>query len=36
VTELPLERSYHVATLDYDLDLIEERVTAFADRVGRA
>ena len=33
VTELPLERSFHVATLDYDLDLIEERVTAFADRV---
>jgi len=33
VTELPLERSYHVATLDYDLELIEERVTAFADRV---
>ena len=33
ITELPLERSYHVATLDYDLELIEERVTAFADRV---
>jgi len=33
VTELPLERSFHVATLDYDLELIEERVTAFADRV---
>ena len=33
ISELPLERSYHVATLDYDLDLIEERVTAFADRV---
>jgi carboxylesterase len=33
VTELPLERSFHVATLDYDLDLIEERVAAFADRV---
>ena len=32
-TELVLERSYHVATLDYDLELIEERVTAFADRV---
>jgi hypothetical protein len=26
-----LERSYHVATLDYDQELIEERVTAFAD-----
>ena len=33
VTELVLERSYHVATLDYDLELIEERVTAFVDRV---
>jgi carboxylesterase len=33
VTELPLERSFHVATLDYDLELIEERVAAFADRV---
>jgi carboxylesterase len=33
VTELALERSFHVATLDYDLELIEERVTAFADRV---
>ena len=31
--ELVLERSYHVATLDYDLELIEERVTAFVDRV---
>lgn len=29
--ELVLERSYHVATLDYDQGLIEERVTAFAD-----
>jgi carboxylesterase len=34
ITELVLERSYHVATLDYDLELIEQRVTAFADRVG--
>jgi len=34
ITELALERSYHVATLDYDLELIEERVTAFVDRVG--
>ena len=33
ITELVLERSYHVATLDYDLELIEERLTAFADRV---
>jgi carboxylesterase len=35
ITELVLERSYHVATLDYDLELIEERFTAFADRVSR-
>lgn len=28
-----LERSYHVATLDYDRDEVEERVTAFATRV---
>ena len=35
LTELVLERSYHVATLDYDLELIEERVTGFADRVAR-
>ncbi len=35
ITELPLERSYHVATLDYDLALIEERFTAFADRVSK-
>jgi carboxylesterase len=33
LTELVLERSYHVATLDYDLELIEERVSGFADRV---
>jgi carboxylesterase len=31
--ELVLERSYHVATLDYDQELIEERVTAFADQL---
>jgi carboxylesterase len=30
---LVLERSYHVATLDYDQELIEERVTAFVDEV---
>jgi carboxylesterase len=29
-----LERSYHVATLDYDQALILERAVAFADRVG--
>jgi carboxylesterase len=33
--ELVLERSYHVATLDYDLELIEERVTAFGDRLAQ-
>ena len=33
---LELERSYHVATLDYDQPLIEERVTAFADRLSAA
>jgi carboxylesterase len=32
-SELVLERSYHVATLDYDLELIEASVAAFADRV---
>jgi carboxylesterase len=31
VEMLPLERSYHVATLDYDLDLIVERAASFAD-----
>lgn len=31
LSELVLERSYHVATLDYDLPLIEERVVEFAD-----
>jgi carboxylesterase len=34
-TELVLERSYHVATLDYDFELLIERITAFADRVAR-
>ncbi|MBI4956735.1 MAG: alpha/beta fold hydrolase [Myxococcales bacterium] len=33
VTELRLERSYHVATLDHDFDLLVERVCAFCDRV---
>lgn len=32
-TELVLERSYHVATLDYDLELLVERITAFADGI---
>jgi carboxylesterase len=34
--ELVLERSYHVATLDYDQPLIEERIAAFADRLSVA
>jgi len=33
VEKVVLERSYHVATLDYDQELIEERVSAFADGV---
>ena len=32
-TELRLERSYHVATLDYDLPLLDERIAEFALRV---
>jgi carboxylesterase len=32
-TELLLERSYHVATLDYDFELLVERITSFADKV---
>jgi len=28
-----LERSYHVATLDYDKDEIERRAVEFADKV---
>jgi hypothetical protein len=31
-----LERSYHVATLDYDKDLIAERATAFVRKVSAA
>lgn len=33
VTELVLERSYHVATLDYDAELLEDEITAFVARV---
>ena len=33
VTELVLERSYHVATLDYDAELLEDAVSAFVERV---
>jgi carboxylesterase len=35
VDVLELLDSYHVATLDHDLPLIAERVTAFADRLGK-
>lgn len=31
--ELLLERSYHVATLDYDLELLTARIAAFCDQV---
>jgi carboxylesterase len=33
VERVSLDRSYHVATLDYDRDLIQERVVEFARRV---
>ena len=33
VERVSLERSYHVATLDYDRDLIEQRVIEFATRL---
>jgi carboxylesterase len=33
VTRVELARSYHVATLDYDKDLIERESVAFARRV---
>lgn len=35
VTELVLARSYHLATLDHDFDLLAERISEFAERVGR-
>jgi carboxylesterase len=35
VTLLELENSYHVATLDNDLPLIDERVAAFAENVAK-
>lgn len=34
--ELVLERSYHVATLDYDLELLAARISDFCDALGRA
>jgi hypothetical protein len=36
VSELTLDRSYHLATVDHDADLLEEKVAAFATRVARA
>jgi carboxylesterase len=33
VERVPLERSYHVATLDFDKDLITERAVAFVRKV---
>jgi len=30
VERVPLERSYHVATLDFDRDLVEKRTVEFA------
>jgi carboxylesterase len=33
IERITLERSYHVATLDYDRDLIESAAVAFAERV---
>ncbi len=34
VSELVLENSYHVATLDYDAELLIDRITEFADQAG--
>jgi carboxylesterase len=34
-TELRLERSYHVAPLDFDLPLLEERIAEFSERVAK-
>jgi carboxylesterase len=36
VERVPLERSYHVATLDFDRDLVEKRTVEFALRVASA
>jgi len=35
-TELLLERSYHVATMDHDFEALVTAIVAFADRVGKA
>lgn len=34
-TELVLERSYHVATMDHDFEALVASIVAFADRVGK-
>jgi carboxylesterase len=34
VKELRLERSYHLATLDFDFDVLVDEIAVFADRVG--
>ncbi|MCE7890958.1 MAG: alpha/beta fold hydrolase [Sorangiineae bacterium PRO1] len=34
VTELVLPRSYHLATLDHDFDLLVDEIAGFAERVG--
>jgi carboxylesterase len=36
VTELVLARSYHLATLDHDFDLLADEIAKFAERVGKA
>ena len=36
VERVTLERSYHVATLDYDRDLVNEKVVEFVARVSTA
>ena len=33
VTDVELENSYHVATLDYDAELIEDRIVQFVRRL---
>ena len=33
VERVTLERSYHVATLDYDKGVVEERIVEFATKV---
>ncbi len=35
MTELVLARSYHLATLDHDFDLLVDEIAEFAERVGK-